>query len=447
MNLHPQPRSGLRLIHFVPAIFLGALIAAPARAGTEEITPPAVGQPPVSQQTKGFWDQEYMLGDWGGERSRLEKEGVKFDFNDIGDFLTDVTGSQPHHLTYFGRFRASMDLDFNKIANIDSEFFFTGIYQYGRNLTGDYLHTNTLTSSIAGVESERIDQMWYKQWFFDHKFAVTFGQLATVNEFGATDFFDILFNDELGYAPNALFSTRQPFSPAGKPGVILWGDLSALTPGLYAKAGVFTSDGGSPYRPDSNGVYYQNDFEHGIAEAFEVGYKEPDTVYSGTYKLGVNLDQGELYVNPATTEHYHQDINVYGIVEKTVFHPTGLDGKIDQTKGLDLLFQFVGEPGDRNSLQYEFTFGGRYTGLIPDRPEDKIGFGVIYSDNGEAYSEASQNAGGPGLGGETTLELDYQYNPAPWLSIQPDAQYIIDPSGIQDRENILVLGLRTIVHF
>lgn len=446
MKPHSQPRSRRRLLHLLPAFFLGAFIASPVRAG-DEMTPPAVGQSSVSQQTKGFWDQQYMLGDWGGERTRLEKEGIKFDFNDIGDFLTDVTGSQPHHLTYFGRFRASMDIDFSKLANVDSEFFFSGIYQYGRNLTGDYLHTNTLTSSIAGVESERIDQMWYKQYLFDHKFAITFGQVAAVNEFGATDFFDILMNDELGYAPNALFSTRQPFSPAGKPGVIIWGDLSGIAKGLYAKAGVFTSDGNSPYRPDSNGVYYYNDFEHGIAEAAEIGYKEPDTIYNGTYKVGVNLDQGELYLNPATGQNYHEDINVYGIVEKTVYHPIGTDGKIDADRGLDLLAEFVGAPGDRNALQYEFTFGGRYTGLFPDRPEDKVGFGVIYSDNGEAFSEASLNAGGPGLGGETTLEVDYQYNPAPWLSIQPDLQYIIDPSGIQSRENILVAGLRTIVRF
>ena len=62
---------------------------------------------------------------------------------------------------------------------------------------------------------------------------------------------------------------------------------------------------------------------------------------------------------------------------------------------------------------------------------------MIYSDNGDAFSEASyENAGGPGLGGETTLELDYQYNPTPWLSIQPDMQYIIDPGGdYQRRDN------------
>jgi porin len=414
-----------------------------AHAGTDdkEITPV------MAKAQPSFWNQQYMLGDWGGERTRLEKEGVTFDFNDIGDFLTDVTGSQTHHATYFGRFRASADIDFSKLSDFDGEFFISGIWQYGRNLSGDYLHVNTLTSSIAGEESERIDQLWYQQGFADNMFKIKLGQIATVNEFGATDFFDILFNDELGYAPNALFSVKQPFSPAGKPGVILWGDLSDLTPGLYVKTGVFTAYN-NPYRPDSNGVYYEDDFNHGMTGSFELGYKEQKTSYDGVYKVGVNANPDVRYTNPSTGQLYHGDYTAYATVEKSVYHPVGLDGKLDTKKGLDLLFQFVGAPGDRNALQYEFTTGGRYTGLFPCRPDDKVGFGLIYSDNGIASSDAYQTANeGRGLGGETTLELDYQYNPAPWLSIQPDVQYIFDPGGDSARSDILVLGLRTIVKF
>jgi porin len=448
------------------AASLLTIAAAHANAGTDELTPV------VQKNETSIWNQQYLLGDWNGERTRLEKEGISFDFNDIGDFLADVTGSQEHHATYFGRFRATADIDFSKLAGFDGEFFASGIYQYGRNLSGDYLHVNTLTSSIAGEESERIDQFWYQQGFANNTVKIKLGQVAAVNEFGATDFFDILFNDELGYAPNAIFNTRQPFSPAGKPGAIIWGDLSKITPGLYVKAGVFTAYN-NPYRPDSNGVYYYDDFNHGETESIELGYKEPDTIYSGVYKLGANGNDDVRYTNPATGKLYHGDFNIYAIAEKTVYHPTIVESSgdpkdmksmkssetVDPKRGLDLLAEFVGEPGDRNALQYEITFGARYTGLIPSRPTDKIGFGIIYSDNGEAYSEASDEspvgpdidgtttAGGHGLGGETTIEADYQFNPAPWLSIQPDAQMILDPGGDSTRSDILVLGLRTIVKF
>ena len=437
----------------VVVLLLTSAFNALASNDDKEITPV------VAKAEPSFWNQQYMLGDWGGERTALAKEGVTFDFNNIGDFQADVSGSQTHHATYFGRFRASTDIDFNKLSDFDGEFFFSAIWQYGRNLSGDYLHTNTLTSSIAGEESERIDQFWYQQGFFNSKFKVKLGQIAGVNEFGATDFFDILFNDELGYAPNALFNTRVPFSPAGKPGIVLWGDLSDITPGLYVKGGVFTGYD-NPYRPDSNGVYYHDDFNHGISAAFEVGYKEQNTSYDGVYKLGVTGTPDTPYNNPATGQLYHGDYNIYATVEKTVYHPLKLvqsnDPKdmksstsevLDTSRGLDLLFQFYGEPGDRNPFQYEFTMGGRYTGLFDSRPKDKLGFGLIYSDNGIAFSEANINSGGPGLGGETTLELDYQFAITPWFAIQPDVQYIIDPGGNSDRDNITVLALRTIVQF
>jgi porin len=442
------------LLSAVVGLLIAAGFAAAASTDDKEITPT------VEKAQPSFWNQQYLLGDWGGERTKLANEGVTFDFNDIGDFLVDVTGSQVHHATYFGRFRASTDIDFNKLSGFDGEFFISGIWQYGRNLSGDFLHTNTLTSSIAGEESERIDQLWYMQGFFDHKLTIKLGQVAAVNEFGATDFFDILFNDELGYAPNAIFPTREPFSPAGKPGAIVTGDLSDVTPGLYVKAGVFTAYD-NPYRPDSNGVYYENDFDHGMSMAFEIGYKEQNADYPGVYKLGATGTPDVRYTNPATGQLYHGDYNIYATVEKTVYHPESEESVrdpkdmkemkeksvLDTKKGLDLLFEFVGAPGDRNALQYEFTAGARYTGLIPGRDEDKVGFGLIYSDNGEAFSEANINNGGPGLGGETTLELDYQYNPTPWLSIQPDAQYIFNPGGDTHRDDILVMGLRTIVRF
>jgi porin len=404
--------------------------------------------PPVAQQKiPSFWDQQYMLGDWGGERTKLAQKGVTFDINDIGDFQVNVAGAPVHHATYFGRFRFSTDIDFSKLADFDGEFFASWIWQYGPNLSGQYLGVNTLTSSIAGEDSLRIDQFWYQQGFADNMFKVKLGQLAAVNEFGATDFFDILFNDELGYAPNSIFSTKQPFSPAGKPGIILWGDLSFITPGLYTKAGVFTAYNNA-YYPDVHGFNYGSDFNYGSVGCYEIGYNEQKTVYTGSYKAGVNFNElSGVYANPSTGQLYTGDYTAYAIAQKTVYHPVGEDGKLETKKGLDLLLEFVNAPGDRNSLQDEVTFGSRYTGLFPGRDEDKVGFGVIYSKNGTAYSEAYQTLNNRSLGGETTVEIDYQYNPSPWLSIQPDTQWIIDPGGDSSRSLIVVLGLRTIVRF
>jgi porin len=424
---------------------LAGLFALPVSSAQAQSNTNAV-PPTFAQSMTSFMNQQYMLGDWGGERSKLADAGVTFDINDIGDLQSDVTGSQEHRSIYFGRFRASSDVDFNKLANFDGEFFVSAIAQYGQNLSADYLHVNTLTSSIAGVQSERMDQLWYQQGLFHDLLKVKVGQVAAVNEFGATDFFDIFFNDELGYAPNAIFTTKQPFSPSGKPGAVVWGDLSVITPGLYVKAGIFAAYS-NPYDPDGWGVKYRDQFDHGYTGSFELGYQEKNTSYAGVYKLGINANNLPVYENLYTGKPLRGDFNAYGLVEKTVYHPRDAEGNLDPKRGLDLLLEGVGEPDDRNLLSYEILAGARYTGLIPGRPQDKTAIGFIYSQNSSAASEAYNAVNGHGLGGETTVELDYQFNPTPWFSLQLDNQFIIDPGGDDTRSTITVIGLRTIFRF
>ena len=421
---------------------ISCLLMTSALAGPVPAPAPSISDSPP----ESFWTQKYMLGDWGGERTRLEQKGITFYGEYRNDFLTNVTGTGHDHSTNFGRFRLNLDIDFKKLADFDGEFFFSAIYQYGGNLSGQYLDVHTLTSSIAGNESARIDQLWYQQGLFDGRLKIKLGQVAAVNEFGATDFFDILFNDELGYSPNANFNVNQPFSPAGKPGIILTLDLRDLTPGLYLKGGAFTAIA-DPYHPDTHGVDYGDDFNYGAAFAAEIGYNEQHTSYAGVYKLGFNYSNQHNFANIRTGQEYTGNMNGYLTIEKTVYHPMGDKGNVDTNRGLDLLFQMFGEPADRNPVDFEATFGGRYTGLIPKRPNDKVGFGLIYSHISNEKSLANQDAGGPSLNGEFTTELDYQVQVTPWLMIQPDIQAIFNPNGDSGRSSILVLGLRSIIVF
>lgn len=45
------------------------------------------------------------------------------------------------------------------------------------------------------------------------------------------------------------------------------------------------------------------------------------------------------------------------------------------------------------------------------------------------------------------IELSYQCQVTPWLIVQPDVQYIINPGGTQDLDNALVVGGRASVTF
>jgi hypothetical protein len=87
----------------------------------------AVGRPAYSQtgggetQTcPGNYDirvasQSHLLGDWCGERTRLEQRGVRFDFYDVTDTLWGFKSQQTPQFAPWNRFRATVDIDFGVI--------------------------------------------------------------------------------------------------------------------------------------------------------------------------------------------------------------------------------------------------------------------------------------------------------------------------------------------
>lgn len=81
-----------------------------------------------------------------------------------------------------------------------------------------------------------------------------------------------------------------------------------------------------------------------------------------------------------------------------------------------------------------------YRGLIPERDNDVVGLAfanILYSS---PYRQASA-AGGTAIGSyETAIELFYKILPSPYLSLQPDIQFIANPGG--QYKDALVPGLR-----
>jgi carbohydrate-selective porin OprB len=56
-------------------------------------------------------DQPYVFGDWGGERSALERAGIVFKFMSMNDFLVVSRGADAN----LSRVRGTLDVDFGKL--------------------------------------------------------------------------------------------------------------------------------------------------------------------------------------------------------------------------------------------------------------------------------------------------------------------------------------------
>lgn len=94
-----------------------------------------------------------------------------------------------------------------------------------------------------------------------------------------------------------------------------------------------------------------------------------------------------------------------------------------------------------------FQFGLTGRGIVPARPDSQLSIGVVSADLSTPYRRANP-AGEPALtGSEGMVELTYSDRIAPFLTLQPDVQYVRRPGGLRDVDDALVLGLRAIVEW
>ncbi len=133
-------------------------------------------------------------------------------------------------------------------------------------------------------------------------------------------------------------------------------------------------------------------------------------------------------------------------------------------KGLYMFNAWSFSPSRYSLLDFYYQTGLIYQGLIPGRPDDRLGVALgsawFSSDAESAYHQtyeiqtAAAIAGGkavypaqpqPTWGG--VVEIDYQCMLTKWISVKPFLEYIMNPQQNGTLGNVLVLGTQAAVRF
>ena len=138
----------------------------------------------------------------------------------------------------------------------------------------------------------------------------------------------------------------------------------------------------------------------------------------------------------------HGNDGLYGLIEGRLMAKPGVGGGDSQGGGLSGWLRVGFANGDINPIEKYVGGGLVYTGLIPGRDKDEIGFAVARSELGRGAHSAGLAKGRDIGGGETDMEAIYRYAFKEWLNIQPDVQYVIDPHADRQIPDALVVGVR-----
>ena len=182
------------------AIVLMPLMAgSSARAGDRDIQA-------ADPATTAAEPEPWLLGDWGGARTRLKERGIDFQFGYTNEIAYNVTGGTHSTVRYADQYAAGVTFDLDRLLRIPSAQFQTTITERtGRNLSDDAdLGTLQQVQEVFGRgQTVRLTDFWYQQKFFGGIVDWKVGRMPFGEDFAAfsCDFQNLTF---CGAAPGNI---------------------------------------------------------------------------------------------------------------------------------------------------------------------------------------------------------------------------------------------------
>ena len=464
-----------------PALLCGCLVALPALGQTNadpgqsptspDAVPAAPSALPDSTPNEG---SDKLLGSLGGLRPLLESRGITLNLLETSEVFGNATGGRQTGAIYEGATNISVDVDLEKsIGLTGGTMRISALQIHGRGLSTNNIGNLNTISSAEATRATRLYEIWYQQMFLNGKADIRVGQQSADLEFATSSYGGLFTNASFGWPTS--FAVSLPGGGSAYPLGILGARLRLRPTGdTVVLLGVFN---GSPARPgtndpqlrDAHGTSFRlNDGYFAIGEVqYAINGDSGETGLPGTYKLGgwyhSRAFTNQFFVNTlAVADNIGSPTNpndnwtLYGVVDQLVWHAPGTkDG------GVGMFARVTGGPGSKNQVNVFANAGVTYKGAF-GRENDTVGLGLAWarvSDTARA-NDAATAAASPGVfspirSSEVALELTYQAQVAPWLTVQPVAQYIFNPGGgvvnpnRPDRRvgDAAVFGIRTTVAF
>ena len=401
-----------------------------------------VGAPQIQAEEGGdksalrrFFEQDYLLGDWGGLRTELREEhGVDFEFMYAASVPSAIDGGLDEGSVYQGALLMVMNVDTEKLGLwADGGFRASSLYMHsGDRFSPNYVGDLNQVSMLDFPDSFRLWELFYEHKFLDGKVSLKAGQLDIGLDFLVPEYYNsigqVSFLNQTFFFPTMAFNVYdQPGFPVGfhglastpyaSPGARLRVDF---TPKVYAQVGGYD---GNPDRSFS-GTDFHLDGEEGALLYFELGYKnnqgESDTGLPGNFKVGgwyhtdeffkaydsyawAFNNQSALLIEanypgmfpPGTMltdllagssipfpsgwiapSEQSGNYGLYFLVDHTLWREQGAEDPARQ--GLVGFFRASWAPPDRNLAEYGLDGGLVYKGLIPSRDWDTLGIAFSY---------------------------------------------------------------------
>jgi porin len=396
---------------------------------------------PDSHET-GQGPHGHLFGEWGGERTRLEKRGVHFDLQYVSDSLSNVKSNRETRFASWNRFRGTVDIDFGALVEQPGLYFHaTALWQGGANL-GAYLGLLTSPSGMSSMNTCRLDSWWVEKRWLNERLTTRVGQFAGQDFYGAQHYAASFIFEPMGYALGNLFTDFESFDPPSTPALEV-----RVVPihNLYVKSMVEAEDRG-PFANNPTGLIPQ--FRGVPVSISEIGFTpgkkatgvrafdnvESRKGYSGLYQFGASYNPSKF--TTASGAAQSGNYLLYWMANQALWR---VDSK--EARGLDGTISYDWSPANINRNNTMLTAGLRFNEPLQLPIHNTMSLGYVQN----RLSQQFVPQGGPQWKPEHAIEFNTLLDPLPMLLLQPVIQCYANVGARTGRA--LVFGFRTKVEF
>jgi len=402
-----------------------------AFAGTAAAAAPTGDEGPLLER-------QYLTGEWNGIRPLLVANGFRPYLTYTGSLWSNLAGGTATGVRVNGYLDFGFEVDLDRLGAWDGLGFHADFHWWQGSRPTQRLIGGLIAMALSDWEAAatlRVFNLYLRQAFDGDRFVVKAGQIAADTDFMISRYGGVFLNAAFGDLPSQNLNLDAPVYPLAAPGVFM---SARPLDWLTGRFGAYTGDAGDDVA-GNHGFGWRVGSNAGYTFFSEVAASAPEGSLPATYTLGGIYDTGgsaQFGTGVRRTAHYE----LYLVVDQALI----ANDRGDPVVGV--FASVSGSPQDARNVVGLYAGGGiALFGPLPSRPKDVLGLAVSvlrFTNDFQTHEDAARTPVGSG---ETVLELTYQIAVAPWLVVQPDAQFFFDPPF--SRRDAQAIGAQVVAIF
>jgi porin len=413
-------------------------IAASAAADAPSNSAPDAAAPPTAAATPAewfggapWWRWTRATGDWGGVREQLAERGFEFGGSYTADWTAAWRGGLRHRDSVCSLLDVNVSLDLEPFLGVPRTLVYLDAQSVqGREPSADVGDLQGV-GNVQGVDTDQLAEAWVETWLGEHV-RVKAGKVDFNSEFAFTEVGGEFIHPSAAISPTIVGAPTNP-NPATSLNLFVQ-PCETCYCGLGLYDGAFAVDGVRTGRHGLLGPFEDDDSDDWFAVVEGgVAWRGSGVFGTGRAALGAWRHTGDFTTHAGGSDSCTE--GVYLVVDQNLApeHPDDPD----DAQGIGLFGSFGVADDEVSAVHWNAVLGVAWTGALRGRDHDVLGLAVLHADLADSLFARD----------ETTFELFYRLQLTPSVSLKPDLQLVVDPSGDPAIGDALVGTLRLEINF